>query len=269
VANREDDRRLAFFIANSHKRATAVNGDGTPSDPAAAAAAASPFGGAATLGLGPGEIPVSTREERDAAYAAGIIPQDILRKYIAYARAHCRPVLANISEDYVTKFYAEMRLHARNSGGNPMTLRQVAGIIRMAEAHAKMFLRASVEDSDVRYAIRIMLTSFISTQKANVQLTLGREFTRYLIDGRDRFELLRDTLVAMRDEIIMLRMHAYKMTVATARSIPVELDYNTYRTRAAALQISNYDDFLTTPAFAEAGFAYSAATQKITSTNAV
>jgi len=38
-------------------------------------------------------------------------------------------------------------------------------MIRMAEAHAKMHLRAQVIDDDINMAIRIMLESFVGTQK--------------------------------------------------------------------------------------------------------
>lgn len=41
-------------------------------------------------------------------------------------------------------------------------------MIRMAEAHAKMHLREVVSDDDVNMAIRMMLESFIETQKYSV-----------------------------------------------------------------------------------------------------
>ena len=41
-------------------------------------------------------------------------------------------------------------------------------MIRMAEAHARMHLREYVTDDDVNMAIRVMLESFIDTQKFSV-----------------------------------------------------------------------------------------------------
>ena len=47
-------------------------------------------------------------------------------------------------------------------------------MIRMAEAHAKMNLRDYVNEDDVNMAIRIMLESFISTQKFSVMRTMKK-----------------------------------------------------------------------------------------------
>ena len=47
-------------------------------------------------------------------------------------------------------------------------------MIRMAEAHAKMNLRDYVNEDDVNMAIRIMLESFISTQKFSVMRSMRK-----------------------------------------------------------------------------------------------
>lgn len=52
-------------------------------------------------------------------------------------------------------------------------------MIRIAEAHAKMHLREFVHEDDVNMAIRVMLESFIDTQKFSVMKTMRRNFARY------------------------------------------------------------------------------------------
>lgn len=47
-------------------------------------------------------------------------------------------------------------------------------MIRMAEAHARLHLRTRVTDDDVDTAIRVLLDSFISTQKFGVQRSLQK-----------------------------------------------------------------------------------------------
>lgn len=47
-------------------------------------------------------------------------------------------------------------------------------MIRMSEAHAKMHLRQHVTQEDVDMAIRVLLDSFISTQKFGVQKALQK-----------------------------------------------------------------------------------------------
>jgi DNA replication licensing factor MCM2 len=264
TANRENDRRLAEFIARSHRNAAPSSGPGSELAPDDNGGPGNP-----DLALGPGEIPVSTPEQRAQDYARNIIPQDVLRKYIAYARRTCRPSLAGISNDYINDFYGDLRLHAQLTGGVQMTLRQVAGIIRMAEAHAKMSLRSEVTDADVRFAIRTMLTSFISTQKLSVQQQLTTQFTKYLIDGIDRFELLRALVIDMRDQALQARVITQRIDADTARAQPVEVSHEEYRERALMLQLDNYDEFLASPVFAESGFVYNRETRKIICNNII
>lgn len=54
------------------------------------------------------------------------------------------------------------------TGSVPITVRHIESMIRMAEAHAKMHLRDYVNEDDVNMAIRVMLESFIATQKFSV-----------------------------------------------------------------------------------------------------
>ena len=84
-------------------------------------------------------------------------------------------------------------------------------MIRTAEAHARLHLRDYVVDDDVNMAIRVMLESFIDTQKYSVMRTmrkvwnricstssniivhisyLWQTFARYLAYKRDNNELL-------------------------------------------------------------------------------
>lgn len=47
-------------------------------------------------------------------------------------------------------------------------------MIRMSEAHARMHLRQHVMQEDVDMAIRVLLDSFISTQKFGVEKALQK-----------------------------------------------------------------------------------------------
>lgn len=53
-------------------------------------------------------------------------------------------------------------------------MRHLESMIRMSEAHARMHLRQHVTQEDVDMAIRVLLESFISTQKFGVQKALQR-----------------------------------------------------------------------------------------------
>jgi len=53
-------------------------------------------------------------------------------------------------------------------------VRHIESIIRMSEAHARMHLRDYVNEDDVNMSIRIMLESFISTQKFSIMKSMRK-----------------------------------------------------------------------------------------------
>ncbi len=53
-------------------------------------------------------------------------------------------------------------------------MRHIESIIRIAEAHARMHLREYVHSDDVDMAIRVMLESFIDTQKYAVMRNMRK-----------------------------------------------------------------------------------------------
>ena len=82
-----------------------------------------------------------------------------------FARAEIKPQLQNIDQEKVKKLYADLRRESMQAGGVPITVRHIESIMRMAEAHAKMHLREYVRDDDLDMAIRVMIESFIDSQK--------------------------------------------------------------------------------------------------------
>ncbi|KAG0170488.1 MCM DNA helicase complex subunit [Apophysomyces sp. BC1034] len=123
-----------------------------------------------------------------------IIPQDLLRKYIMYAREKMQPKLQQVDEDKLSRLYSELRRESLASGSIPITVRHLESMIRLAEANAKMHLRDYVRSDDVDLAIKVTLDSFISAQKFSMMKTLRKRFGKYINDFHDRDELLLVTL---------------------------------------------------------------------------
>jgi len=114
--------------------------------------------------------------ERDLANAANLggvekIPQDLLKKYILYAREKVRPKLHHMDQDKVARMYSDLRKESMATGSVPITVRHIESMIRIAEAHARMHLREFVHEDDVNMAMRVMLESFIDTQKFSVMVS--------------------------------------------------------------------------------------------------
>lgn len=127
----------------------------------------------------PGAASAETINMPDSGHSgslAGVekLPQEMLRKYILYSREKVRPKLHQMDKDKVAKMYSELRRESMATGSIPITVRHIESMIRMAEAHARMHIREYVTDDDVNMAIRVMLESFIDTQKFSVMRTMKK-----------------------------------------------------------------------------------------------
>uniref|UniRef100_A0A6I8PX94 DNA replication licensing factor MCM2 n=1 Tax=Xenopus tropicalis TaxID=8364 RepID=A0A6I8PX94_XENTR len=118
------------------------------------------------------------------------LPQEVLKKYIMYSKEKIHPKLNQMDQDKVAKMYSDLRKESMATGSIPITVRHIESMIRMAEAHARMHLRDYVVEDDVNMAIRVMLESFIDTQKFSVMRSMRKTFARYLAFRRDNNELL-------------------------------------------------------------------------------
>merc|ERR1739845_272356 len=108
------------------------------------------------------------------------IDQELLQKYIIYARQRIKPQVSDIDKDKLANFYKDIRAEAFRGGGAPMTARHIESIIRIAEASAKIELRQHVTGRDLDFAISIMLESFIQSQKHQIAEELRKKFKRYI-----------------------------------------------------------------------------------------
>lgn len=89
-------------------------------------------------------------EEQDAE-----IPQEQLRKYVAYAKKNVRPDLTEDASDLIQEFYVSMR-SSGDEDSVPITARQLEAMVRIAEASARAQLKEEVEESDAQRAIDIL-----------------------------------------------------------------------------------------------------------------
>ncbi|MEM3841111.1 MAG: minichromosome maintenance protein MCM [Candidatus Micrarchaeaceae archaeon] len=84
-----------------------------------------------------------------------IIENELLRKYIAYARKNVSPRLSHEASERIKKYYVELRKSGAKQGAVPITPRQIEGLVRMAEARAKSRLADTVLAEDAEKAISL------------------------------------------------------------------------------------------------------------------
>ncbi|OAG33606.1 DNA replication licensing factor MCM2 [Nematocida sp. ERTm5] len=150
--NPEKDKMLAQFIVNSH-RASA-------------------------------NAPITPEPDRQAGNGE-IISQDILRKYIAYARERITPRIEKFDTERISSLYATLRKESSIARGIPITVRHVESMVRIAEASARMHLREVVMQADIDMAVEVVLDSFCRTQKTAVRRQLQMKFKKYLPKKED------------------------------------------------------------------------------------
>jgi len=179
------------------------------------------------------------------------IPQDLLKKYIIYARDKIHPKLHHMDQEKIASMFADLRRESMVTGSIPITVRHIESMIRMAEAHAKMHLREYVREDDVNMAIRVMLETFIDTQKYSVMRNMRKSFAQYLAFKRDNNELLLFVLKQLvRDQIMFYR--------SRYRSEPdiVDIQEEEFSDRARQINIHNLSTFYESDMFKDNRFVY-------------
>eukprot|EP00096_Caligus_rogercresseyi_P010202 TRINITY_DN362_c0_g1_i5.p1 TRINITY_DN362_c0_g1~~TRINITY_DN362_c0_g1_i5.p1 ORF type:complete len:907 (-),score=296.92 TRINITY_DN362_c0_g1_i5:299-3019(-) len=197
------------------------------------------------------EKDVSTFEKIEASLASSTnlsgvekIPLDLLKKYILYARDRVHPKLHQMDQDKVAKMYTNLRKESMATGSVAITVRHIESVIRIAEAHAKMHLREFVHEDDVNMAIRVMLESFIETQKYSVMKTMKRRFANYLSYKKDNNELLLFILRQLTQETAMYMRNRYGTEQDT-----IEVSEGDLLEKARHINIKDLQPFFTSELF--------------------
>eukprot|EP00054_Salpingoeca_dolichothecata_P010895 m.60530 g.60530 ORF g.60530 m.60530 type:complete len:898 (+) comp19194_c0_seq2:73-2766(+) len=188
-------------------------------------------------------------ETTDMYGRAGVLSQTFLRKYLLYARQNVHPKLPSIDEDKIAQLYSELRKQADATGSIPITARHIESIIRISEAHARMHLRDHVRDDDLNMAIRVVLTSFIASQKFSVKKNIERVFAQYLNYKKDSNQLLLFILSQMvQDELAL--------TYSEDSPKTLELNYDDFVRKARELQIHDVSKFIESDDFHNMGYTH-------------
>jgi replicative DNA helicase Mcm len=86
-----------------------------------------------------------------------ILTQNILKKYVAYARRNVYPVMTRDAIQDLADFYVQLRTQEGSSEGTAVAItpRQLEGLVRLAEASARIRLSEQITSDDTDRAIRI------------------------------------------------------------------------------------------------------------------
>ncbi|MFH1424975.1 MAG: minichromosome maintenance protein MCM [archaeon] len=109
-----------------------------------------------------------------------VIKGEFIRKYVAYAKTHCKPKMTREAQKIIKDFYVTWR--GKHGGGDSgdnkvaLTPRQLEALVRMSEASAKVRLADKVTVEDARRGTRLLEFSLrqLGTEPETGQIDIDR-----------------------------------------------------------------------------------------------
>ncbi len=136
-----------------------------------------------------------------------IIPTELLRKYIAYAKQRIHPELNNESVNEIKNFYIELRNRPVSSESAlrpiPISARQLQALIRMSEASAKIRLSNTVTKEDAKRAIEIMKYYLMQVgyDYESKTFDIDRIAGKFSSSQRNKIITVRDTITDLENKL--------------------------------------------------------------------
>lgn len=131
-----------------------------------------------------------------------VIPVELLKKYILHARNSCKPQLSAEAIAAIKKYYLGLRNASKGQEGISIVARYAEGLIRMAEAYAKMGLHDTVTEQDALESISMMDRSMkeIGLDPETGRIDVDRVQSDKPATKRQKLEELRTILERMQKQ---------------------------------------------------------------------
>jgi DNA replication licensing factor MCM3 len=92
-----------------------------------------------------------------------VVTRDFLKKYLCFAKSSKKPEIEGDCNDYAATLYSAIRQKAayidQSKVSQPVTVRTLETIIRLATAHAKLKLAKTVTTADIDVAVKLICLS--------------------------------------------------------------------------------------------------------------
>ncbi|RWS14736.1 DNA helicase MCM8-like isoform X2 [Dinothrombium tinctorium] len=92
-----------------------------------------------------------------------LIPHELMKKYIAYARKFVHPAIDNEAASLLRNFYLQLRKKSQSHCTPIVTIRQLESLIRLTEARARLELQESATAEHAKDVIEIFQQALIDT----------------------------------------------------------------------------------------------------------
>lgn len=116
---------------------------------------------------------IHMNRQQDTSNAVGEIEIDLMKRYVAFAKARCAPRLSSEASEKLSNHFVALRKQVAQvekdndeRSSIPITVRQLEAIIRMSESVAKMTLSPTVREEHVDEAMRLFKYSTMDAVQA-------------------------------------------------------------------------------------------------------
>ena len=136
-----------------------------------------------------------------------IIPRELFRKYVAYAKQRIKPVISTEAANEIENFYVDLRNRPVSSESAlrpiPISARQLQALIRMSEASAKMRLSETVSSDDAKRAIELMKYYLMQVgyDYESQTFDIDKIYTGMTTSKRNKVLIVRDMIIKLQDKL--------------------------------------------------------------------
>ena len=136
-----------------------------------------------------------------------LIPREIFRKYVAYAKQRIKPTLTDEAVDELRKFYVELRNRPVSSESAmrpiPISARQLQALIRMSEASAKLRLSETVTKNDAKGAIELMKYYLMQVgyDYESKTFDIDKIYGERTASKRNKVLIVRETITGLKERL--------------------------------------------------------------------
>jgi len=147
------------------------------------------------------------KEHQTRESAEMLVPRELFRKYVAYAKQKVNPVLSDEATRKIKNFYIDLRNRPVSSESEmrpiPISARQLQALVRMAEASARARLSETVEPSDADEAIEIMKHYLMQVgyDYESETFDIDRISSGYTSSQRNKIMTVKETIMALSEKM--------------------------------------------------------------------
>ena len=169
-------------------------------------------------------------QEHQQEVIRDIIEPKLMRKYIAYAKQKIKPKLSDEAVDEIKEFYVRLRNQSTRSENEikpiPITARQLEGIIRLSESHAKIRLSHTVTREDAKKAIELLKASLtqVGYDEESKSFDIDKMTTGITSSKRNKILTVREILSMLETKLGKLIPQEELEKAIDGKLTPLELE---------------------------------------------